>query len=82
MAEENRPLLLHATIVNTIYVKSSRGKRRERLTIDARDMVSQYDGHVWMENMPVERLTLCRMGAKKIEGTDDEAYEVEVQVEF
>ncbi|RSL70062.1 hypothetical protein CEP54_002055 [Fusarium duplospermum] len=82
MAEENRPLLLHATVINTIYVKNGRGRRREKLTIDARDMVSRYDDYVWMENMPIEKVTLCRMGAKKIEGTDDEAYEVEAEVEF
>ncbi|KAF5008294.1 hypothetical protein FDECE_5432 [Fusarium decemcellulare] len=82
MAEENRPLLLHGTVINTIYVKGPRGRRRERLTIDARDIVSRYDDYVWMEDMPVDKVTLCRMGAKKIEGTDDEAYEVEAEVEF
>ncbi|UPK94832.1 hypothetical protein LCI18_005767 [Fusarium solani-melongenae] len=82
MAEENRPLLLHATVINTIYIKNGRGRRREKLTIDAQDMVSRYDDYVWMENMPLEKVTLCRMGAKKIEGTDDEAYEVEAEVEF
>jgi activating signal cointegrator complex subunit 1 len=83
MAKEDRPLLLHATVVNTIYVKDERGRRiRERMTIDARDMVSLYDDYVWLEDMPVDRVALCRMGAKKIEGTDDEAYEVEAEVEF
>jgi activating signal cointegrator complex subunit 1 len=82
MAKEDRPLLLHATVVNTIYVKDGRGRRREKLTLDARDMVSLYDDYVWLENMPLDKVTLCRMGAKKIEGTDDEAYEVEAEVEF
>lgn len=86
MIDDNRPLLLHATIINTIYVKggrhAARGKRRERLTLDARDIVSRYDGYVWMENMPVDKIAICRMGAKKIEGTDDEAYEVEAEVDF
>ncbi|KAL6915759.1 hypothetical protein ACHAP8_009465 [Fusarium lateritium] len=83
MAKEDRPLLLHATVVNTIYVKDERGRRiRERLTIDARDMVSLYDDYVWLEDVPLDKVTLCRMGAKKIEGTDDEAYEVEAEVEL
>ncbi|KAM0401665.1 hypothetical protein ACHAO7_009029 [Fusarium culmorum] len=83
MAKEDRPLLLHATVVNTIYVKDDRGRRvRERLTIDARDMVSLYDEYVWLEDMPLDKVTLCRMGAKKIEGTDDEAYEVEAEIEL
>ncbi|KAM0461738.1 hypothetical protein ACHAO4_000923 [Trichoderma viride] len=88
MIDENRPLLLHATIINTIYVKNSggssgaRGKRREKLTIDARDVLSRYDEYIWAEDMPVTRIALCRMGAKPIEGTDDAAYEVEADVEF
>lgn len=88
MIDENRPLLLHATIINTIYVKNTggssgaRGKRREKLTIDARELLSQYDDYVWAEDMPVTRVALCRMGAKAIEGTDDAAYEVEADVEF
>ena len=85
MTDENRPLLLHATIINTIYVKGQhapRGKHRERLTIDARDIVSRYDDYVWIEDMPVNRIAICRMGAKKIEGTDDEAYEIEAEVEL
>lgn len=88
MIDENRPLLLHATIINTIYVKNSggsggaRGKRREKLTIDARDVLSRYDDYIWAEDVPVTRVALCRMGAKPIEGTDDAAYEVEADVEF
>lgn len=82
MAKEDRPLLLHATVVNTIYVKDGRGRRREKLTLDARDMVNLYDDYVWLEDMPLDKVTLCRMGAKKIEGTDDEAYEVEAEVEL
>ncbi|KAH7311654.1 kinase A anchor protein [Stachybotrys elegans] len=90
MADEGRPLLLHATIVNTIYVKGrgggggGRGGKRERLTLDARDMLSRYDDYVWMEDMPLDKVTLCRMGAKKVEGDKegDEAYEVVAEVGF
>ncbi|KAF9772248.1 hypothetical protein IL306_010029 [Fusarium sp. DS 682] len=82
MEKEDRPLVLHATVVNTIYVKDGRGRRREKLTIDARDIVSSYDDYVWLEDMPLDNVTLCRMGAKKIEGTDDEAYEVVAEVGF
>ncbi|KAL7921544.1 kinase A anchor protein [Trichoderma austrokoningii] len=84
MIDENRPLLLHATIVNTIYVKNggARGKRREKLTIDPEPILSRYDDYVWVEDVPVTRVALCRMGAKPIEGTDDAAYEVEAEVEF
>lgn len=85
MIDEDRPLLLHATIINTIYVKTRHGRggrKHERLTLDARDIISRYDDCVWIEHMPVHKLAICRMGAKKIEGTDDEAYEVEAEVDF
>lgn len=80
MVDENRPLLLHATILNTIYVKGVRhGKKRERLIIDARGILDRYDDFVWMENVPVEKIAICKMGAKKQED-GDEAYEVEAEI--
>lgn len=82
MVQDTRPLLLHATVVNTIYVKG-RGKTKQRLMIDASDIVARYEDYVWMDGVEVERVKICRMGAKKIEGTDgDEAYEVEGEVGF
>ncbi|KAK5629371.1 hypothetical protein RRF57_005086 [Xylaria bambusicola] len=86
MMEDNRPLLLHATILNTIYVKGKgtsrggKGKSRERLTIDARQILDRYDDYVWIENGPIEKIAICRMGAKKQEN-GDEAYEVEAEID-
>ncbi|KAK7948228.1 uncharacterized protein PG986_009114 [Apiospora aurea] len=86
MAEEDRPLLLHATVLNTIYVKGEKrggggrhGKRRERITVDARDILDRYDDFVWMQDAPVEKIAICRMGAKK-QDDGDEAYEVEAEI--
>lgn len=84
MEDEGRPLLLHATVVNTIYVKGGggRGRRRERLTIDARDVLSRYGDYAWADDLPVTKVAICRMGAKRVEGSDgDEAYEVEAETE-
>ncbi|KAI3327906.1 kinase A anchor protein [Xylariaceae sp. AK1471] len=87
MVEDNRPLLLHATILNTIYVKgrtTSRGgkeKKHEKLTIDARQIMERYDDYVWMENMPIEKIAICKMGAKKLED-GDAAYEVEAEIDM
>lgn len=47
---KQRPLLLHATIVNTIYVRGRQGQNKDaksngppkRLTFDARNLISQY----------------------------------------
>lgn len=84
MEKEDRPLLLHATILNTIYVKgkkkSSAGGKRERLTIDARQILDRYGDHVWLEDAPVEKIAICKMGAKKLED-GDEAYEVEAEID-
>lgn len=83
MVDDRRPLLLHATIVNTIYVKDRRqGRRREKLTIDARGILDRYDDRVWMEQIPVEKIAICRMGAKDLEGGADQAYEVEAEIEM
>ncbi|KAI1781157.1 kinase A anchor protein [Hypoxylon cercidicola] len=83
MATENRPLLLHATIMNTIYVRgrNRRGaNRREKLTIDARGILGRYGDFVWMENIPVQKVAICKMGAKKQEN-GDEAYEVVAEID-
>ncbi|KAG7125975.1 hypothetical protein HYQ44_001015 [Verticillium longisporum] len=86
MGREERPLLLHATVINTIYVKGGRGgaqgKRGKKLTLDATDMVARYEGYVWMEGVPLERIAICKMGAKAVDGEDGAAYEVEAEVGF
>ncbi|PHH86985.1 hypothetical protein CDD83_9465 [Cordyceps sp. RAO-2017] len=81
MEDEGRPLLLHATVVNTIYAKrAAHGRRRERLLVDARDLLARYDDYVWAGASPVAKLALCKMGATTVEGSDgDEAYEVEAE---
>lgn len=94
MIEENRPLLLHATILNTVYVRgqqrrhgggrTGRGGRKEKLTIDASGILDRYEDEVWLENFKLEKIALCRMGAKKtvVDGVEDEAYEVEAEVDL
>ncbi|KAI0018275.1 RNA ligase-like domain-containing protein [Xylariomycetidae sp. FL0641] len=76
MTVESRPLLLHATIVNTIYVKGrAKGKKRhDKLTIDARGILERYDDYVWMQDVPVEKIAICKMGAKE-QADGDTAYE-------
>ena len=86
---EERPLLLHATIVNTIYVKGGRSqgkgggfkKKREQLTIDARPIIDRYDDFTWMEEVPMEKIAICRMGAKELDD-GDQAYEIEAEIDM
>ncbi|KAI9882961.1 MAG: hypothetical protein M1823_005294 [Watsoniomyces obsoletus] len=85
---ESRPLLLHATVVNTVYAKKSKTSEGEdgvggqgagqpqrdtpsrrpqkRLNIDATALISQYSGVVLARNIPLEKLTICKMGAQPI----------------
>lgn len=97
------PLLLHATVVNTIYVKGRGsggrgrgggggrgrgrggrgGRERDRMTFDAQELLDRYEGHVWMEHVPIETVALCRMGAETVvddEGVVDAAYPVVAEV--
>ena len=86
LVPDTRPLLLHATIVNTIYVPgvkgkgSGHGKTRAKLTIDARDILEKYKDFEWMKDVMVEKLAICKMGAQKMEDGNEE-YVVEGEVE-
>lgn len=91
MVAENRPLKLHATVVNTIYAKggqrSSRrgggggGKRfgKDKATIDATVILERFEDYIWVEDVQLNRLVIYRMGAKKIrrEGIDGGEHEEE-----
>ncbi|QSZ33100.1 hypothetical protein DSL72_002685 [Monilinia vaccinii-corymbosi] len=98
-----RYLLLHATIVNTIYVPGVRdrhqardggddesrkpqsrnaghGRRKARLTFDARAILEKYRDYEWMRDVRLEKVAICRMGARKRESGIEE-YEVEAEVD-
>ena len=85
LVSDTRPLLLHATIINTIYVPgvkgkvSGHGKNRAKLTIDARDILEKYEEFEWMSDVRVEKVAICKMGAKNLEDGNEE-YEVEGEV--
>ena len=106
LVPDDRPLKLHATIVNTIYAKAGgRGgkpfQKREDKTaagnvvehgegpineegskvdtssghglhakapkrLDATSLLEQCKDIVWADDFPLERLAICKMGAKKI----------------
>ncbi|KAL2021554.1 hypothetical protein VTK56DRAFT_7053 [Thermocarpiscus australiensis] len=101
LVDDGRPLLLHATVVNTVYVRGGKngkageggsGRRRgggggrkwERLVFDATGILDRYEDQVWVQDVPVERIAICKMGAKTVvvDGVEDEEYEVEAEVEF
>lgn len=99
LVPDNRPLTLHATIINTIYASSSsksksimsegsrqaggntkNGKKRKnsRLTFDATELLERFTGFEWVRDFNLEKVSLCKMGARKtIENgvVVDEVYE-------
>ena len=58
-------LILHATLLNTIYIRG-RGRKSRPLTIDARPLLARFRDTVWMENVQIEKLCLYKMGAKDV----------------
>lgn len=59
-------ILLHATLLNTIYVRKQNRKDRRRIEIDARPLLERFGETVWMKDVKIEKLCLFRMGAKEV----------------
>jgi activating signal cointegrator complex subunit 1 len=106
MVAEERKLLLHATIVNTVYVPADRssrghagafggrgargrgrgrgggvdgygnGKHKGKLLLDASELLGDWETYVWMQDVSIEKVEICRMGAK-VDGSGEERYEVQ-----
>ena len=85
LVPESRTLRLHATIVNTIYAKDrgerksggGHGKDRRGVTsLDAEELIGRYEGFVWADGLRLDRVSICEMGAKKVEkdGEVEEEY--------
>lgn len=58
---EPRPLLLHATVFNTLHCtkKPEKGK-----TIDAKALMEKWEQVEWVRNLKIERVAIWEMGAK------------------
>lgn len=58
---ESRPLLLHATVFNTLHCaqKSEKGKK-----INAKALMEKWEQGKWVKDMKVERVAIWEMGAK------------------
>jgi activating signal cointegrator complex subunit 1 len=82
---------LHATIVNMVYARGghdrrngAKGKKGGRATLDAQGILDRYEDWVWMDNVKVEKIAICKMGAQKTEVDGvvvDAAYEVEAEID-
>ena len=88
MESDERPLRLHATIVNTIYArkeKTGKGDEKEKkagrgrqngpnVNFDARGWIRKYDGYAWAEDIVVDSVAICKMGAEKVKGMEEARY--------
>lgn len=74
-------MVLHATVLNTIYARGKKGGtrkgqsgekgRRGRINrrdgkFDATYLMERYENMVWMEGVRVEKVAICEMGAKDV----------------
>lgn len=81
LVPETRRLTLHATIVNTIYAKRASGSGKKRWgkgsgKFDATGLVARYgDDAVWADNVRLEKVAICEMGAKDVREGEEEGEE-------
>ena len=77
--DDIRQLRLHATIVNTIYARKTvlapidgsnvrKNRKAAGFKLDARGWIREYDGHIWAKDVLIEKVSLCRMAAEKVDG--------------
>lgn len=88
LVRDDRPLKLHATIFNTVYVRgeeklrlremATRGARRKgrgpSVAFDMRDVIERYEDFTWAEGVRIDRVAICEMGAKEVPGGRDAEY--------
>ncbi|RVD87071.1 uncharacterized protein DFL_005318 [Arthrobotrys flagrans] len=81
LTSENRQLKLHATVINTVYCKrikpaldsrntgkrdrNTRSNKTGRVEFDATEILEKHKDHVWAEGLEIDRVQICKMGAKK-----------------
>ncbi|KAF2404893.1 hypothetical protein EJ06DRAFT_552366 [Trichodelitschia bisporula] len=55
-------------------------KRAQPATLDATELIEEFRDFVWAEEIRVERVAICKMGAKKIIGEGGEVVDEEYEV--
>lgn len=60
LLQDHRPLKLHCTLLNTVYLKRPPARRRSRPTIDATSIIVQ----TFSATVPIDSIGLYEMGAK------------------
>lgn len=73
LVPDKRPLLLHATVLNTLYAKSrgrtkatGHGKDKRGVEkLDATALLEEFREFEWAKDFRIEKISICQMGAKK-----------------
>lgn len=74
LVPDKRPLLLHATILNTLYAKGSRNRPKDSGhgkvnrgvgKFDATALLGEFGAHEWANDLHIEKVSICQMGAEK-----------------
>ncbi|KAA8904794.1 AKAP7 2'5' RNA ligase-like domain-containing protein [Sphaerosporella brunnea] len=69
IVDEKRDLKLHATILNTVYARRKGRKGNGRPTqLDLRGVLEKWEERVFVEELAADRVVLCLMGAKEVDG--------------
>jgi activating signal cointegrator complex subunit 1 len=76
MPAEDRPLKLHATVLNTVYSGTGRGGAAR---LDATALLRECRDFEWCAEFAVEKVAVCRMGAREVR--DDRGEVVDVTYE-
>ena len=67
--DERRGLKLHLTLVNTVYAMSGGRKARKRAkTLDVEGLLEEFGERVLVDDVAVDRVSICLMGARKKDG--------------
>lgn len=68
LVHEDRPLLLHATIINTTYNRppGHGSRRKSNRRIDATELIEKYAKFELAKNFRVEKVSICKMGAQNV----------------
>lgn len=74
---KRKAVRLHATFWNSKYIAPRHATSWDK--VDARGVFRRYKDHVWADDVVVDRVALCEMGARKVYGQEgevvDEVYE-------
>lgn len=72
LQEGGRPLKLHATVVNTVYARRGGrrggGKGKRPHMFDAQKLLEANRDRIFVEDVEIEKIALCKMGAVERDG--------------